>query len=297
MNATVEVRQLKKPVLLFGATSIVGYNLAKTFGDDLAAVVTSKTRTVIPQWKRLSLAETPEIKEFVRQSGSEILIYCDAVCDVEKCEQNPDWATEINVNNLRRTLSALTSDVRFVYISSDHVFGGDGHYYEDCVPCPISHYGRTRVTAEKIVLDHPGSLIIRPGLPIGPSLDGRTGHMDWLKYRTGNELPVTIIEDEMRSAVHTTDLAVRLMELSRSRITGIRHIASTSAVARPDLAKFLAKQFKIPVTFTTRLRAQQPYPHLGRVELQTRYMDPLAIPLPSILNNDFKLESLQLPAH
>ena len=82
-------------------------------------------------------------------------------------------------------------------------------------PCPISVYGRTRVEAEAMVLARPGSLVIRVGLAIGPSPNGRTGHWDWLRYRIGKNLPVTIVHDEYRSVVWAHDLALRVMRMAR----------------------------------------------------------------------------------
>lgn len=81
-------------------------------------------------------------------------------------------------------MAALPENIRLVYVSSDHVFGGDDAYDEASRPCPISLYGRTRVDAEALVLGRPLSLVIRPGLAIGPSPNGRTGQLDWLHYRT-----------------------------------------------------------------------------------------------------------------
>ena len=60
------------------------------------------------------------------------------MCDVEKCEADPDWAHEINVQQLHRVIKALPEKTRLVYVSSDHVFGGDGEYDERSRPCPIS---------------------------------------------------------------------------------------------------------------------------------------------------------------
>ena len=281
-------------MLLLGSTSIVGYNLGRLYPSEIRPVVTSRTRTNVPNQDRLLLDDAATIGQFVDAAGSNVVIYCDAVCDVQKCELNPEWATEINVNNLRRTLSVLSSHCRLVYISSDHVFGGDGRYDEHSSCCPISHYGRTRTAAEVLALARPGTLVIRPGLPVGPSPDGRTGHMDWLRYRMLRGLPVTIIEDEARSAVHTDDLCLRIVQLARSPLTGIRHITATHPVFRPELAYLLAGYMDIPMNFGIRKRRDQPYPHLGMVELATCYDDSLAAALPSAMDK-FGGEDEELP--
>lgn len=212
------------------------------------------------------------------------LLYCHAVCDVPKCEADPDWAYEINVGHLKRLLVALPEEVRLVYVSSDHVFGGDGRYHEDSSPCPISKYGNMRVEAEQMVLTRKGALVIRPGLAIGSSPNGKTGHLDWLRYRTESNLPITIIEDEYRSVVWVEDLAERIMHLVQSSVQGIRHIPATRSVSRVELANHLFSRMALPAKFSTERRNQRPTPHLGQVELATIFHDDLSCPLISVLD-------------
>ncbi len=214
----------------------------------------------------------------------DVLLYAHAVCNVPKCEAHPDWAYDINVLHVHRLLEVLPPKTRLVYISSDHVFGEDGAYHEQSSPCPISIYGKSRVEAERLVLERPGSLIIRVGLAIGPSPDGRTGHLDWLRYRTNQKLPITIVQDEYRSTVWGKDLALRVWNLARSKEVGLRHIPATRAISRVELAEFLLQTFLPEGQFTRESRNQRPYPHLGRVELRSIHPGPFTQPLPSILD-------------
>jgi dTDP-4-dehydrorhamnose reductase len=176
-----------------------------------------------------------------------------------------------------------------VYVSSDHVFGGDGTYDEDSTPCPISVYGRTRVIAEELVLNRDGALIIRVGLPIGPSPNGRTGHWDWLRYRMRRNLPITIVHDEFRSVVWADELATRVMQLAKSDETGIRHVASTRAVSRIELANHLLSIFGEPATYERESRHERAAPHIGRVELASRHRGALFEPLVSVLDGTNRL--------
>src|SRR4029079_12168866 len=156
----------------------------------------------------------------------------------------------------REVLSGLPAGARMVYISSDHVFGGDGIYDEDAEPCPISVYGRTRVEAERLVLQRPGSLVIRVGLPIGPSLNGRTGHCDWLRYRSDRNFPITIVSDEYRSAVRADHLACRVLQLAESSAVGIRHVAATRVASRIELANHLLSLLDKPTGYSTETRRE-----------------------------------------
>jgi dTDP-4-dehydrorhamnose reductase len=271
--------------LLFGATSILGFNLAKLFPEAILPFISpGNTSESVSQWPALQLENPDWLGHIFTQYPSKVLLYCHAVCDVPKCEADPDWAREVNVEHLRRVLAALPEYTRLVYVSSDHVFGGNGAYHENSRPCPISVYGRTRVGAEELVLGRRGSLVIRTGLAIGASPTGRTGHLDWLRYRTQQNLPITIVKDEYRSAVWVTDLAERVIRLAQSTETGIRHVSATRAVSRVELAIYLMDFLGEPPNFRCESRHQRPAPHLGRVELTSLFGDPLSRPLLSVLN-------------
>ena len=275
---------MTRSTFLFGATSIVGFNLSRLFSETILPFVTPGNRaSAVRGWPMLSLGDCGWLETLLRNNHPKILIYSHAVCDVPKCEAAPVWAREINVEHLERTLAALPQFTRFVYISSDHVFGGDGVYDEHSPPCPISVYGRSRVEAEALALGRPGSLVIRVGLPIGASPSGRSGHLDWLRYRMRRSLPVTIVYDEYRSAVWAGDLAQRVMQLAQSDRTGICHIIARRAVSRVELANYLLSLSHISGNYRTESRHQRAAPHVGRIELASRFHGELFTPLQSVV--------------
>jgi len=271
---------------LFGATSILGFNLTRLFPEFLVPFTSpGNAAQTVQSWPALCLEDPEWIEAVFTRFQPQVLIYCHAVCDVSKCEANSEWAHEINVGHLQRVLTALPQQTRMIYVSSDHVFGGDGTYNESSPPCPISVYGRTRLEAEHLVLERAGSLVIRTGLAIGPSPNGRTGHLDWLRYRKQHQLPITIVEDEFRSVVWVEDLARRLMNLASSGRTGIRHITATRTVSRIELAQYLLTRLGLEARFHSESRHHRPTPHLGRVELTSSYRDELSQPLSSVLDS------------
>ena len=279
--------------LLFGATSILGFNLAKLFPETVLPFVTRANRAkAIRQWPVLNLEDPQWPATVFEQYQPDILLQCHAVCDVPRCEAAPDWAREVNIVYLKRVIDALPDKTRLIYVSSDHVFSGDGIYDESSPTCPISVYGRTRVEAEEIILKRSGSLVIRVGLAIGPSPNGRTGHWDWLRYRIRKNLPVTIVHDEYRSVVWAHDLALRVMQLAESREVGIRHVAATRAVSRIDLANHLLTIFGAAATYRRESRYERSAPHLGHVELASLYRGKLFEPLNCVLDEPGRIDTM-----
>jgi dTDP-4-dehydrorhamnose reductase len=272
---------------LFGATSILGWNLVRL---DTGRALTPFCNPYVKQnggrrMRRLRIERAEELAALFDKERPEVLIHCGGICDVAKCEANPDWAYEINVRSVERLLNVLPAGTRLVYCSSDHVFSDSAHpCRESDAPSPISVYGRTRVEAERMILAaRDEALVLRSSLAIGPSFHGKTGHLDWLAYRAGKNLEMTIIHDEFRSAVWVEDLVPRVLDFVRSPVRGLRHIPATRAVSREELARYLNDTRGLNARFVTRSRSDLDVPHPGRIELGTDYEDDLASPLPSVV--------------
>lgn len=281
--------------ILLGAHSMVGWSvfqasLEDDIHDDPIPVCSTSTRAAACRdWVRVNLDEG--IGDLDLLATADRVIYCAGICHVRRCEENPDFARQVNVDGVQALIDALPASARLVYVSTDHVFGGvPGPCDETTTPVPISVYGQTRIEAESLVRQRPGHLIVRVPLGIGPSVDGRNGHLDWLRSRTARGLPMSIVTEEARSTVWASDLGRRIWDLAQSDIEGLRHVAATRVVGRPQLAAHLVRTWGLETAFGEVSRHALPYPHLGRVELVTRYRDALAEPLPSPLDGGVPIE-------
>jgi dTDP-4-dehydrorhamnose reductase len=271
---------------VFGANSMLGWSILRARGAAGVTPFCNGNTKTLPEGidRGIHLDDELAVSELFAHERPSLVIHCAGVCDVEVCETSPDFAHSVNVEGTRILLDYAPREARIIYCSSDHVFGGDhGPYFEDTPTAPISVYGRTRVTAEQLVLARPNTLVVRAGLWIGPSSTGRIGHLDWLRDRHRRGLPMTVVTDEVRSAVWAEDAARRVWDLARSNLVGIRHITATRTVSRPELAAYLSRHFEIGATFDVQPRRERRTPHLGNVELATRHTDALATPLPSVI--------------
>lgn len=270
-------------VLLFGVNSMLGWSIARQAGrDDMELFCNMHSRVPAgARWRRLNLQDADAVRALFAGREPALILHCAGICDVDKCETSPAFAHEVNVVGMDHLLRHAPARTRIVYLSSDHVFSGDsGPYTESSPPDPISVYGRTRALSEAMLLGRrDDALVIRAGLWIGPSHNGRIGHLDWLRYRRARDLPMTVVGDEYRSAVWAEDAARRVLDLARAPVRGIRHVVASRIVSRPALARYLNERFAIGAEFTVQSRAERSTPHLGRMDLRTEHDDALARPL------------------
>lgn len=264
---------------------MLGFSIARANASAVAFCNASTKRLPEGVARRIDLDDEPAVAALFQELSPELVIHCAGVCNVGDCERTPEFAELVNVTATGILLAHVPPAARIVYLSSDHVFGGGaGPYFEDSPLAPISVYGRTRVAAEALVRARANTLVIRSGLWIGPSSNGRIGHLDWLRTRHARGLPMTVVEDEIRSCVWAEDAARRVWDLAHSSIVGTRHLVATAAHDRPRIAAFVSAHFGIGATFGVERRVDRATPHLGNVELATRFDDALAAPLRSVVS-------------
>lgn len=275
-------------IFLFGANSMLGWSMFRA-NQACVPFCNGFTKDAPPEIERgIHLDDELAVSQLFAEEQPSLIIHCAGVCNVGTCEQSPEFAHSVNVEGTRILLDYAPASTRIIYMSSDHVFSGNtgGPYREDSPTDPISVYGHTRVAAEQLVLARPNTLVLRAGLWIGPSANGRLGHLDWLQDRHRRGLPMTIVSDEHRSAVWAEDGAARAWALARSTLTGVRHIVADRIVSRPVLARYLVEKLQLGARFGTESRHQRKTPHLGNVVLTTMFHDALAAPLPSVVSQE-----------
>ena len=155
------------------------------------------------------------------------VLHCAGVCDLDLCEERPDWAYDLNVNGMRAVTEVFGQTCRIVYMSTDLVFSGEqppeSGYAENHAPDPISVAGETFLQAEQVLQEIEGACIVRLGLPLGDSITGDKGAIDWIKSRLTKNRPVTLFYDELRSCIWCDQIAEMIEPLLNLNLQGVYH--------------------------------------------------------------------------
>ena len=237
-------------ILIFGLNGLLGWHLYLESRKRALAFGTYRRRLPEfqnPNFYKIDIRSEKEIQSFLEKIRPDIIFHAWSMCDLDVCEENPKLAYEINVSGTEKILAAaerLESLKKFAYISTDHVFCGErGPYNELDIPSPKHVYGMTKAKAEALVKNSSlSTVIIRPGLVIGSSVQGNKGPHDFLVSRLKAGKKTRYFTDEYRTPVKAKNFARASLELVLDNAEGIYHVTGHQRWSRYDLAKKIAEE-------------------------------------------------------
>ena len=218
----------------------------------------------------VDLAERDAAIRALWAAEPDLVIHAAACTDVDGVEREPWRGERSNARATQNVADAAKAAGAYVIaVSTDMVFPGDGGapYAEEAQTAPVSEYGRSKLIAERAVLEADSRSAV-----------ARTA---WLYGGTGKHFPRTVlsvlrdrgrievVDDEFGSPTYAGDLAEALVQLAIRRGEGIFHLVNEGRASRFTLARETARlagldpEHVIPVsteTFLTRfpLPARRP---------------------------------------
>jgi dTDP-4-dehydrorhamnose reductase len=110
-------------------------------------------------------------------------------------------------------------------------------YAESDDPDPVSVVGKTFVCAEREIMRAPRWSVVRLGLPMGESIQGEKGAVDFIEGRLKRNLPMSLFHDEWRSCIDCIECADIVIELFSREVRGLYHCGGPDAVSLFDIGK------------------------------------------------------------
>ena len=132
-------------------------------GKELVKYLSTDHKVFDPPASECSILNTLKLKKAINYFNPDIVIHLAAFVDTFGCEDDIERALDINVLGTLNVVEAcLDLECKFVYVSSEYVFGGNkGNYTVEDRLDPINVYGKTKAAAEYVVSVLPNYQIIR----------------------------------------------------------------------------------------------------------------------------------------
>lgn len=132
-------------------------------GQKLVEYLSNKHDVYSPNREECDILNINNLEVKINSFCPNIVIHSAAFVDTFGCEENIQKALDTNViGTINMVKACLNIKCKFVYISSEYVFGGNkGNYDIDDKLDPINVYGKTKSASEYIVSVLPDYQIIR----------------------------------------------------------------------------------------------------------------------------------------
>jgi dTDP-4-dehydrorhamnose reductase len=222
-----------KRVLLIGGSGQLGTAIAQRWSD---------CAIVAPSHDELAIEDSAALARSLERVVPEVLLNAAAFHDVDRCEQEPERAFEINARAVGRAARAAAArNVLFVTMSTDYVFDGKkgAPYTEGDAPNPLSVYGASRLEGEIQTQSSGGrAFVVRTCGVYGRSRSHapRRPFIDRILEcgRDGN--PVPVVADVVASPTFAGDLADALRGLIERDAYGLYHAAGAGSASWYEFA-------------------------------------------------------------
>jgi len=143
--------------------------------------------------------------------GAEAIVHLAAVSGYPACALDPEAASEVNVQGTALVLEAAGGNLPVVLASTVSCYGAvpEGFCDELTPARPVSHYGRTKLEAEGLVLACPRGIVLRLSTVYGLSPRLRLDLLvNSFVHALARGEPLEVYEPEARRAfVHVADAA------------------------------------------------------------------------------------------
>ena len=240
---------IMKKLLIIGGSGLVGSTLieyAKTDYDIHFTINTNESSfDDIPFTKIDLMKNKSEILNLINDFKPDVVVHTAAHSSVDLCETDHKLANFLHID-VTKDITKLCHQInaKLIYFSTDAVFNGkmNKKYVENDTPHPINYYGKTKLDAEKIILNQSTkNVILRPSVIYGWHKKSR--FTNWIIESLKNKITVDPHVDQYNTPTLVDDLVKSILLIIEQDISGLFHSTGKTCVNRYELANIIADIF------------------------------------------------------
>ncbi len=240
-------------VFITGANGFLGQHLSIYMHNNKYEVyAVSRGENKIPDAKisyfNLELTNKELVIAMITTIRPDVIIHTAAMSKPDECHLNRETCLLNNVTVTEYLLEAAKQvSARFIYISTDFVFGEGGPHSELSVPDPLNFYGESKLMAENLVKNsglHQN--IVRPVFIYGALWEGlRPSFIHWVKKKLESKQSIKVVIDQHRTPTFVLDICKGIDLLIKNNTHESFHFAGSEMITPYDMAITVARIAKL----------------------------------------------------
>ena len=235
-------------LLIIGASGLLGSTAAELAAQDYEVHATYSSH-IIKGFTHLDVTDSAAVANIFKKIKPDFVLDAHAMNDVELCEANQEDAWLINVEGTKNVANASKSaGAKYVYLSTDYVFDGTKTtaYTEEDNTNPINYYGKTKLTAEKLIEESGADYIIgRTAVLFGTGIFEKVPFPLWVIEQLKSNKQVNLVDDQYNNPTLVDNLIDFLFTLMKKGENGIFHTTGKDSLSRYQFGLEIAKEFSL----------------------------------------------------
>lgn len=254
---------MKNKLLIIGGSGFVGNTLTNYAKDNYDVILTynkNKPENSNLQSFQIDLLKNKDkIIDLIQKLKPNFIVHTVAHPSVDLCETNHDLANELHVD-VTKDISNICKKInaKLIYISTDAVFDGESsnNYFEFDDTNPVNHYGVTKLSAEKIILNSSNqNVILRTAVIYG--WDKKSRFSNWIIDSLKEKKRVDPHIDQFNTPTLVDDLAKSILKIISMNISGLYHATGRTCVNRFEFATMIADVFNFDKSLISPVTSNQ----------------------------------------
>ncbi|MDA9235946.1 SDR family oxidoreductase [bacterium] len=238
-----------KKLLVIGGSGLVGSTLieyAKSNYDIHFTINKNESCFDNIPFTKIDLMKNKfEISNLINNFNPDVVIHTAAHSSVDLCETDHKLANFLHID-VTKDIARVCHEInaKLIYFSTDAVFDGkmNKKYLESDTTNPINYYGKTKLDAEKIILNQSTkNVILRPSVIYGWHKKSR--FTNWIIESLKNESSVDPHVDQYNTPTLVDDLVKSILLIIEKDISGLFHSTGKTCINRYELANIIADIF------------------------------------------------------
>ncbi len=224
------------------------FGVGGQLGRALAAALAPAHDVVSIEHERADVRNATAVAQALAAAKPNWVVNCAAMTHVDRCENEPLAAFEVNAVGARNVArAAAETGARLVHVSTDYVFDGEKKtaYVEDDAARPINAYGASKLAGEWFVRAESDShLVLRTsGLYGWYVCRGKGSNFaETILSRARQGQALRVVSDERLTPTFTEDVAVQIRAIIESGAPGgIYHATNAGSCSWFEFAQELLK--------------------------------------------------------